>query len=171
MNSENIAGSIDHVKEVWAMFSPDYPIEYIFMDDNFAKMYLSEDKLKSLLSIFTGIAIFVACLGLFGLAAYAAERRKKEIGIRKVLGATTASIVALLSRDFLLLVVLAAILAFPLALYAMRQWLQDFAYRIDIPVWVFFAAGGIAAVVAFLTISYQALKAATTNPVKNIRVE
>ncbi|CAN5917518.1 ABC transporter permease [soil metagenome] len=171
MNSENIAGSIDHVKEVWAMFSPDYPIEYIFMDDNFAKMYLSEDKLKSLLSIFTGIAIFVACLGLFGLAAYAAERRKKEIGIRKVLGATTASIVTLLSRDFLLLVVLAAILAFPLALYAMRQWLQDFAYRIDIPVWVFFAAGGIAAVVAFLTISYQALKAATTNPVKNIRVE
>ena len=171
MRSENVASSIDHVKEVWATFSPDYPIEYIFMDDNFEKMYKAEDKLKSLLSIFTAIAIFVACLGLFGLAAFAAERRKKEIGIRKVLGASTASIMALLSRDFLLLVLLAAILAFPLALFAMQKWLQDFAYRIDIPVWVFFAAGGVAAVVAFLTISYQALKAATSNPVLNLRTD
>jgi putative ABC transport system permease protein len=171
VEAENIAGSIDHVKGVWNKFSPEYPIEYIFMDDNFQKMYQAEDKLKSLLTIFTAIAIFVACLGLFGLAAYAAERRKKEIGIRKVLGATTSSIVTMLSRDFLLLVLLAALLAFPLALYAMRQWLQDFAYRIDMPVWVFFAAGGVAALVAFLTISFQALKAASANPVKNLRID
>lgn len=98
MESENIAGSIDYVKEVWGKFSPDYPIEYVFMDDNFEKMYKAEDKLKTLLWIFTGIAIFVACLGLFGLAASAAERRKKEIGIRKILGADTSTIVALISK-------------------------------------------------------------------------
>jgi len=171
MGAENIAGSIDHVKKVWTDFSPDYPIEYIFMDDNFQKMYQSEDKLRSLLTIFTGIAIFIACMGLFGLAAYAAERRKKEIGIRKVLGADTSTIVGLLSKDFLKLVVVAALIAFPLAWYAMDAWLQNFAYRIDIPLWVFVAAGVVAAVVAFLTISYQAVKAATANPVNNLRIE
>ncbi|WP_161888030.1 ABC transporter permease [Pontibacter russatus] len=171
IGSGNLAASIAHVKEVWDKFSPDYPIEYIFMDDNFQKMYEAEDKLKSLLTIFTGIAIFVACMGLFGLAAYAAERRKKEIGIRKVMGAETSSIVALLSRDFLKLVVVAALIAFPLAWYAMRQWLQDFAYRIDIPVWVFIVAGMVAALLAFLTISYQAIRAATANPVMNLRME
>ncbi|RDV14485.1 ABC transporter permease [Pontibacter diazotrophicus] len=171
MSSDNIAGSIDHVKEVWGEFSPDYPVEYIFMDDNFQKMYKAEDKLKSLLTIFTGIAIFVACLGLFGLAAYAAERRKKEIGIRKVLGAETSSIVTLLSKDFLKLVVIAALIAFPLAWYAMQIWLQDFAYRIDIPLWVFLVAGMVAALLAFVTISYQAIKAATNNPVLNLRMD
>jgi putative ABC transport system permease protein len=171
MNSENIAGSIEHVKEVWSKFSPEYPIEYIFMDDNFEKMYKAEDKLKTLLWIFTAIAIFVACLGLFGLAAYAAERRKKEIGIRKILGADTSTIVALISKEFMKLVAVSAVIAFPLAWYAMRAWLQDFAYRIDIPLWVFLAAGIVAAVVAYLTISFQAIKAATANPVTNLRME
>ncbi len=169
--SEDIAGSIAHVKKVWDKFSPDYPVEYVFMDDNFEKMYKAEDKLKSLLTIFTCIAIFIACMGLFGLAAYAAERRKKEIGIRKVMGAETSSIVTLLSIDFLKLVVLAALIAFPLAWYAMNQWLQDFAYQIDIPLWVFLAAGIIAAMVAFLTIAYQAMKAAKANPVLNLRMD
>ncbi|MFD3001911.1 ABC transporter permease [Pontibacter toksunensis] len=171
MESGNIAGSIDHVKGVWDEFSPDYPLEYIFMDDNFQKMYKAEDKLKTLLTIFTAIAIFVACLGLFGLAAYAAERRKKEIGIRKVLGAETSSIVTLLSKDFLKLVLIAALIAFPLAWYAMQTWLQDFAYRIDIPIWVFFVAGIVAALLAFITISYQAIRAATSNPVLNLRMD
>ncbi|QCR22579.1 ABC transporter permease [Pontibacter sp. SGAir0037] len=171
MEPVNISGAIDHVKTVWSKFSPDYPIEYIFMDENFEKMYKAEDKLKSLLTIFTAIAIFVACLGLFGLAAYSAERRKKEIGIRKVLGAETSSIVTLLSKDFLKLVLVAALIAFPLAWYAMQQWLQDFAYRIDIPVWIFAFAALVAAVLAFITISYQAVKAATTNPVLNLRME
>ncbi|WP_162054225.1 ABC transporter permease [Pontibacter pamirensis] len=171
MESKNITGSIDHVKQVWGEFSPDYPLDYIFMDDNFQKMYKAEDKLKTLLTIFTGIAIFVACLGLFGLAAYAAERRKKEIGIRKVLGAETSSIVTLLSKDFLKLVVVAALIAFPLAWYAMQTWLQDFAYRIDIPLWVFLAAGIVAALLAFVTISYQAIKAASNNPVLNLKMD
>lgn len=167
----NVAGTIAQVKEVWHKFSPDYPIEYVFMDESFQKMYLAEDKLKTLLWIFTGIAIFVACLGLFGLAAFAAERRKKEIGIRKVLGAENAAIVALLSKEFLILIVVSALIAFPLAWYAMHVWLQNFAYRIEIPVWVFLAAGITAAAVAFLTVSYQALKAASVNPVANLRFD
>jgi putative ABC transport system permease protein len=171
LKSSNVAGAIDHVKNIWDDFSPEYPIEYKFMDDNFEVMYKSEDKLKTLLWIFTGMAIFVGCLGLYGLAAYAAERRKKEIGIRKILGAETSSIVALLSQEFLKLVLIAAVIAMPLAWYAMRHWLQDFAYRIDIPLWVFGAAVILAGVVAFLTVSYQALRAATLNPVKNLRMD
>ncbi|AKQ44861.1 macrolide ABC transporter permease [Rufibacter radiotolerans] len=168
---ENVAGTISQVKTVWDKFSPEYPLEYMFMDDNFEKMYKAEDKLKSLLTIFTGIAIFIGSLGLFGLAAYAAERRKKEIGIRKILGAETSSIVALLSKDFMKLVLLAAFIAIPVAWYAMNKWLEDFAYRIEIPLWVFGAALLLAGLVAFLTVSFQALKAATANPVKNLRMD
>ncbi|MEJ8756849.1 FtsX-like permease family protein [Pontibacter sp. H259] len=171
IDTDNMTEAIAHVKQVWSKFTPDYPLEYIFMDENFEKMYKSEDKLKTLLWIFTGMAIFVACLGLFGLAAYAAERRKKEIGIRKVLGADNSTIVALLSKEFLRLVIVAALIAFPLAWYAMDKWLQDFAYRIDMSVWVFLVAGIVAAAVAFLTISYQALKAARTNPILNLRFD
>jgi putative ABC transport system permease protein len=171
VDAANMANTIDQVKKVWAKFSPDYPLEYIFMDQNFEKMYKAEDKLKTLLWIFTGLAIFVACMGLFGLAAYAAERRKKEIGIRKVLGADNGSIVALLSKEFLMLVIMAALVAFPLAWYAMHNWLEDFAYRIDISLWVFLVAGIVAALIAFLTISYQALKAARANPILNLRFD
>ncbi|MDX5480618.1 MAG: ABC transporter permease [Hymenobacteraceae bacterium] len=171
IDAADVAGSVAHVKTVWSKFSPDYPIEYIFMDENFDKMYKAEDKLRALLWIFTGIAIFVACLGLYGLAAYAAERRKKEIGIRKVLGADTSTIVALLSKEFLMLIVVAALIAFPLAWYAMHVWLQDFAYRISVPVWAFLLAGLVAAIVAFATVSYQAIKAATANPVANLRFD
>ncbi|UOG73042.1 ABC transporter permease [Hymenobacter tibetensis] len=171
LKADNISSSISGVKEVWNKFSPDYPIEYKFMDDNFTQMYQAEDKLKSLLWVFTAIAVFVGCLGLFGLATYAAERRKKEIGIRKVLGADTSTIVALLSKEFLKLVVVATVIAFPVAWLVMRKWLEDFAYRINIPLWVFLAAGVAAVLVAFLTISYQAIKAATTNPIQNLRAE
>ncbi|MBC5991913.1 ABC transporter permease [Pontibacter cellulosilyticus] len=171
IDGSNVSGTIDDVTAVWDKFAPDYPIEYIFMDDNFEKMYKAEDKLRTLLWIFTGIAIFIACLGLFGLAAYAAERRKKEIGIRKVLGAENSTIVALLSKEFLLLIIVATLIAFPLAWYAMYAWLQNFAYRIDIPFWVFIVAGVVAALIAFITISYQALKAARVNPVLNLRFE
>jgi len=171
LKADNIGSSVNGVKQVWTKFSPDSPIEYKFLDDNFDQMYKAEDKLQTLLWIFTGIAVFVGCLGLFGLATYAAERRKKEIGIRKVLGADVSTIVGLLSKEFLVLVVVAAIIAFPAAWLAMHRWLQDFAYRIDIPLWAFLAAGVLAATVAFLTISYQAIKAATANPIKNLRTD
>ncbi|WP_426061020.1 ABC transporter permease [Hymenobacter sp. B1770] len=169
LKGDNISSSVDGVKQVWDKFSPESPIEYKFLDQNFDEMYKAEDKLKSLLWIFTGIAIFVGCLGLFGLATYAAERRKKEIGIRKVLGASVGNIVSLLSKEFLVLVLVAAVIAFPAAWLAMSRWLQDFAYRIDMPLWAFLAAGLTAAVVAFLTVGYQAVRAATANPVNNLR--
>jgi putative ABC transport system permease protein len=169
LRTAHIATALPHVQAVWNKFSPDYPIEYRFLDESFQQMYKAEDKLKSLLWIFTSITVFVACLGLFGLAAYAAERRKKEIGIRKVLGASVESLVLLLSKEFVKLVALALLLATPLAWYAMDSWLQDFAYRIDLDWWIFVLAGVLALLIALLTVSFQSIKAALMNPVKYLR--
>jgi putative ABC transport system permease protein len=134
-------------------------------------MYKSEDKLKSLLAIFTSIAIFVGCLGLFGLAAYSAERRRKEVGIRKVLGASTQGVVLLLSKDFIKLVAISLIIASPVAWFFMNEWLQDFAYRISISWWVFVIAAILTLSIAIVTVSFQAIKAAVSNPVKSLRME
>jgi putative ABC transport system permease protein len=169
--SGNIPAALAHLESTWKKFSPEIPFEYTFLDQRFEKLYESEQRQKSIFTIFAFIAIFVACLGLFGLSAFAISQRVKEIGIRKVLGASVNSIVALLSKDFLKLVGIAAIIAFPVAWYAMNRWLEDFAYRIQIPLWIFFVAGIIAAAVAFFTIGLQAVKAATTTPVKNLRTE
>src|SRR5258708_527749 len=143
MKTANIGTTINQVRNVWNKFTPEYPIEYKFLDENFEQMYNAEDKLKSLLWIFTSIAIFVGCLGLFGLAAYTAERRKKEVGIRKVLGASVQAVVLLLSKDFIKLVLISLIIASPLAYYFMHQWLEDFAYPIHFRGWGF----GLASIV------------------------
>jgi putative ABC transport system permease protein len=169
--SGNIPAALAHLENTWKKFSPEIPFEYTFLDQRFERLYESEQRQRSIFTIFACIAIFVACLGLFGLSAFAISQRVKEIGIRKVLGASVNSIVTLLSKDFLKLVGIAAIIAFPVAWYAMSRWLEDFAYRIQIPLWIFFVAGIIAAAVAFFTIGLQAVKAATTNPVKNLRTE
>jgi putative ABC transport system permease protein len=171
INTANMSNTIHAIRNTWSKFTPDYPIEYKFLDENFEQMYTAEDKLKSLLWIFTGIAIFVGCLGLFGLAAYTAERRKKEVGIRKVLGADTTGVVLLLSKDFMKLVIIALLIASPVAWYFMNKWLQDFAYRINISVWVFALAAIIALSIAFITVSFQAIKAAVANPVESLRTE
>ena len=171
MKAANIANTIGYIKNVWSKYSPEYPIEYKFLDDNFEQMYKAEDKLRSLLMIFTCIAIFVGCLGLFGLAAYTAERRRKEVGIRKVLGATTQGLVMLLSKDFIKLVVISLLVASPVAYYFMHRWLQDFAYRISIGWQVFAIAAFVAITIAFITVSFQAIKAAIANPVKSLRTE
>jgi len=171
MKTANIASTINAVSKVWNKFTPEFPIEYKFLDENFEQMYKSEDKLKSLLWIFTGIAIFVGCLGLFGLAAYTAERRKKEVGIRKVLGATTRGVVLLLSKDFIKLVMISLLVASPVAWYFMNKWLQNFSYRIEIGWWVFAIAAILALGIAFITVSSQAIKAAMSNPVKSLRTE
>jgi putative ABC transport system permease protein len=171
IKAANLENALADVKEIWNKFSPEYPLEYNFLDESFDKMYKAEDKLKTLLMIFTGIAIFVGCLGLFGLAAYASERRTKEIGIRKVLGASVSGIVLLLSKDFLKLISLALLIASPIAWYFMDQWLQDFAYRIELSWWIFALAGFFALLIAFITISFQAIRAALANPVKNLRTE
>lgn len=166
-----ISGTVKAVEAVWNRFSPEYPMEYRFLDENFTQMYQSEDKLRTLLWIFTAIAIFVGCLGLFGLAAYSAVRRIKEIGIRKVLGATSGGLVVLLSKDFVKLVLISLVLASPLAWYLMHQWLEDFPYRIQLSWWIFVLAGLIAICIALITVSFQAVRAALSNPVKNLRTE
>jgi putative ABC transport system permease protein len=167
----NIPGALAHIESIWKKYLPDIPYDYSFLDNRFERLYESEQRQKTIFTVFACIAIFIACLGLFGLSAFAISQRIKEIGIRKVLGANVRSIVTLLSGDFLKLVGIAAVIAFPVAWYFMHRWLEDFAYRIDIPWWVFVIAGIIAAIVAFITISFQAFKAATANPVKNLRTE
>jgi putative ABC transport system permease protein len=169
--SGNIPDALSHLANTWKKFSPEVPFEYTFLEERFEKLYESEQRQKTIFTSFAFIAIFIACLGLFGLSAFAISQRVKEIGIRKVLGAAPGTIVGLLSKDFLKLVVIAAVIAFPVAWLAMSKWLEDFAYRIDIPWWVFIVAGMIAAFIAFATISFQALKAANANPVKSLRTE
>jgi putative ABC transport system permease protein len=156
---------------LWSRLVPGEPFEYSFLDEDFQKNYKSDRQMAALVGSFTGIAILISCLGLFGLAAFAAERRTKEIGIRKVLGATVAGITSLLARDFLKLVAVAIVIASPLAWYFLDRWLQDFAYRIDIQWWMFVLAGAVAVVIAFLTVSFQSVKAALMNPVKSLRSE
>jgi putative ABC transport system permease protein len=167
----NLPAALGHIEATWKNFLPEIPFDYSFMDESFARLYEAEQRQGSIFTIFACIAIFIACLGLFGLSAFTISQRVKEIGIRKVLGASVSNIVGLLSKDFLKLILVAAVIAFPAAWFATNKWLQDFAYRIDIPWWVFIVAGLVAAGVAFVTISFQAIKAATINPVKNLRTE
>jgi len=155
----------------WKQYNPDYPFDYAFLDNVFANLYKSEQKTGVLFNVFATIAILISCLGLFGLATFTAQVRTREIGVRKVLGASVTSIVTLLSKDFVKLVLIALVLASPIAWYAMNRWLQDFAYRIDIAWWVFAVAGLLAVGIALLTVSFQSVKAALMNPVKSLRSE
>jgi putative ABC transport system permease protein len=171
VRTDHLASTIAQIRAVWDRFTPDYPLEYKFLDQNFDQLYQSEEKLQTLVWIFTGIAIFVGCLGLFGLAAYTAETRRKEVGIRKILGASTESVVLLLSKGFVGPVVLSLLIAAPISWYCMQQWLQGFAYRTTMTWWVF-AAGGLGAIlIALLTVSYQAIRAALANPINSLRTE
>jgi putative ABC transport system permease protein len=171
ISGNNIPAALAHIEKTWKRFLPEVPWQYTFLDENFDRLYQSEQRQGTIFTLFAGIAIFIACLGLFGLSAFTITQRIKEIGIRKVLGASTTRIVTLLSRDFLVLVAVAAVLAFPIAGFAMYSWLQDFAYRTDLAWWIFPAAGIIALLVALLTICFQAIKAALANPVKSLRTE
>ncbi|MFT3911713.1 MAG: ABC transporter permease [Ferruginibacter sp.] len=163
--------ALDKIESKWRSFAAATPFDYSFLDEEFNALYQSDQRMGSVFSLFTILSIFVACLGLFGLATYTAERRTKEIGIRKVLGASVQGVVSLLSKDFLKLVFIAAIIAFPVSWWAMNKWLQDFAYRININ-WIVFVVSGIAVLlIALLTVSFQAIKAAVANPVKSLRTE
>jgi len=167
----DINATMAHIEKVWKQYLPEVPYEYNFLDERFQQLYKTEQQQGSLFTTFAGIAIFIACLGLLGLSAFAISQRIKEIGVRKVLGASTGSIVTLLSTDFLQLVAIASLIAFPIGWLAMRSWLSDFAYRISMQWWVFIAAGILAAAVALFTIAFQAIKAALANPVKALRSE
>ncbi|WP_109607137.1 ABC transporter permease [Mucilaginibacter oryzae] len=168
-SGQNITKTIEAIKQKWADFKPSAPFEYHFLDQEFDEMYKSEQRTGSILTAFTLVTIFISCLGLFGLAVFSTKQRVKEVGVRKVLGASVFSIVRLVSGDFLKLVIISVIIASPIAWYAMHRWLQDFAYKISIQIWVFIAAGTTALLVAFVTVSVQSLKAALANPVKSLR--
>ncbi|HXB93439.1 MAG TPA: FtsX-like permease family protein, partial [Puia sp.] len=171
VHSSNVSAIVSQVQEEWRKLAPGRPFSYSFMDDDFNNEYQTEQRMGGISLSFSVLAIFIACLGLFGLAAYAAQQRTREIGIRKVLGATITGIIGLLSRDFLKLVLVAAVITFPFAWWATHSWLQGFAYRIDIGWQVFVFAGLLSVGIALLTVSLQALKAALTNPVKSLRSE
>jgi putative ABC transport system permease protein len=163
--------AIGKVQNLWSKDLPNAPFEYSFLDDSFKNLYLQEQKGATILTLFTILALFIGCLGLFALAAYTAEQRTKEIGIRKVLGASVLGITSLLARDFIKLVALAIVLACPIAWYFMNQWLADFAYRIDMQWWMFVMVGLLALVIAVLTIGFQSVKAALVNPVTSLKSE
>ncbi len=163
--------AIEKATALWKTAVPGAPFEYDFLDASFASLYRAEAKTGSLLGIFTGLALFIGCLGLFALAAFTAEQRTKEIGVRKVLGASVAGITGLLAKDFLKLVVVAILIASPVAYYFMQNWLAEFAYRIDMQWWMFVAAAITAIGIAFLTVSFQSIRAALANPVESLRSE
>lgn len=168
---KDIEKALAAMQAVFKNDNPAYPFDYRFVDDQFSQMFLSEMLVSKLSRVFAALAIIISCLGLFGLATYTAERRTKEIGVRKVLGASVTNITALLSKDFLLLVILSCAIAFPSAYWAMHNWLKTYQYRIDIQWPVFVLAGITAVLIAFLTISFQTIKAALANPVKSLRSE
>jgi putative ABC transport system permease protein len=171
VSAGNLQPLLKQVEAKWKALNPAVPFNYQFMDDAFNNMYRAEQRVGKVAVAFALLAIIIACLGLFGLVTYAAEQRTREVGIRKVLGASVSSIVTLLSKDLLVLVLIAALFAFPIAWYAMHTWLQDFAYRIQLSWWVFAMAGFAALLIAFLTVCFQAIKAAVANPVKSLRTE
>ena len=169
--SADIASLISAVETKWRTLAPNQPFNYSFMDEDFNNIYLNEQRVGRIAVSFSALAILIACLGLFGLVTYAAEQRTKEIGIRKVLGASVSNIINMLSKDFMKLVFIAMLIAFPLGWYFMNKWLEDFAYRISIDWKIFLTAGVAAMLIAILTVSAQALKAALANPVNNLRTE
>jgi len=171
IDGRHIDEAINHLKKTWQAATPDIPLAYSFVDESIERQYGNEQKMQGIFYGFAILSLLIACIGLFGLSIFVVERKIKEIGIRKVLGASVPGIVGLLSKDFLKLVIIAAVIASPLAFYFMHEWLKDFAYRINIGWWVFVASGIVALLIALLTISVKAIKAAVANPVKSLRTE
>lgn len=171
LKTENLSEIIRVIEEKWSVFASGQPFEYSFLDDRFDEMYRAELRIGTIFAIFSVIAIFVGCLGLFGLAAFTAEQRTKEIGIRKVLGASISGIVILMSKEFVMWVVVANAIAWPIAWYTMDNWLQGFAYRTNLSIWTFAYSAILALLIALLTVSYQGIRAAMANPVEALKYE
>jgi putative ABC transport system permease protein len=169
--NKNMSQTIQYIKNTWNELSPEIPFEFEFLDQTYDALYKSEEQFESIINTFSIVAVIIACLGLFGLVSHSTDRRTKEIGIRKILGANTNSILYMLTSEFIKWVLLANIIAWPLAWYSMQAWLKDFAYHTEISWWIFFLSGGIALMIALATVSFQAIKAATANPVKSLKYE
>jgi putative ABC transport system permease protein len=167
----NLADNIRILKDAWTAIAPTQDFDYHFLDERIAAQYAQDQRTNAIVRIASGISIFIACMGLFGLATLTVVKRVKEIGVRKVLGASVASIVRLLARDFIVLVLVASVIAAPIAWWAANHWLQDFSYHVSVEWWVFIAAGAGAMAVALITLSYQTIRAALASPVKNLRTE
>ncbi|WP_332368009.1 ABC transporter permease [Spirosoma telluris] len=167
----DVKATLASIEQQWKSVYPDNKFDYTFLDDSIARLYEKEQKTAQLINTATAIAILISCMGLFGLATFTAQQRTKEIGVRKVLGASVGSIVALLSKDFLKLVIIALVISSPIAWWGMNQWLKDFAYKVYLEWWVFALAGVLAIAIAVLTVGFQSVKAALTNPVKSLRSE
>ncbi|UCE07953.1 MAG: hypothetical protein JSW07_07955 [bacterium] len=168
---ENMKATLNFLKDKRQAFESSYPYRYFFLDQDFGRLYQKEERQGRIFVTFTILAIFIACLGLFCLASFSAEQRTKEIGVRKVLGASVPNIVTMLTQDFTKWVLLANLIAWPIAYIAMNKWLQNFAYRIEMSWWIFVLAGVTALFIALLTVSWQAIRAATANPVEALRYE
>ena len=171
LETKNIASTLESVKTVWEQTFPNFVYEYRFLDDKIESFYKQESQLASLYKIFAVIAILLSCLGLYGLVSFMAVQRVKEVGVRKVLGASVASVIYLFSKEFIILVAIGFVIASPVAWYFMDKWLQDYVYRINISWWIFLMGGISAVVIALVTVSFQAIKAAIANPVKSLRAE
>jgi len=171
LGTTDYSKTLSAIQSSWTHINPNMPFSYSFIDQDFQRNYEKEKRTAGIVVSFTCIAILIACLGLFGLVTFSAETRTKEIGIRKVLGASETAIVTLLSKDFLKLIIIALLVAFPVSGWVMNKWLNNFAYRIPVSWWMFAIAGGLALLIAFITISYQSIKSAVANPVKSMRIE
>jgi len=171
ISSADVSKTLSAIKGIYDKFFPGNLFDYVFLDDRFNRQYKNEQLFGKVFGLFACFAIFIACLGLFGLSLFATMQRTKEIGVRKVLGASVSNILLLLSRDFLKLIMVANIIAFPVAWWIMHNWLQDFAYRTNLSWWIFLSAAIIALIIAIVTIGLQTIKASMANPVKSLRTE
>ena len=171
ISPHRIPDTLAFLEKKWKEIYPQYPFEYRFLDDTIANQYRSEQAIGRIVTVFTILALFISCLGIFGLSSYTAEQRTKEIGIRKVLGASVTSIIKHISKEFIVLVIIANAIIWPLAYFALSEWLQTFAYRINIGWWIFVLTGATVLAVSLLTVSWQIIRAATANPVDSLRYE
>jgi putative ABC transport system permease protein len=171
INGSKAKATLAFIQSVWQKNIPDHPFEYQFLDEHFKEVYRADTQVSNIVGILAALAIMISCLGLFGLASHSAEKRIKEVGIRKVLGASVQNIVGILSTHFVKLVLIANLIAWPIAWFALHRWLRDYAYRVNISWWVFVMAGSLAMLIALVTVSFQAIKAAIANPVKSLRTE
>jgi putative ABC transport system permease protein len=171
LNTANISETIGRIENAWKTFAPQTPFQYSFLDKDYENLYINERQTRQLFSVFSFLAIFIACLGLFGLASFIADQKTKEIGIRKVLGASVVKIVKNLNGSFLKWVLIANLMAWPIAWFAMNRWLENFAYRIGLSWWMFVLAAVLAVIISLITVSFQTVKAALKNPIESLRYE
>jgi putative ABC transport system permease protein len=171
ISGSDVSQTLEYLERQWKAQMPGWPLEYFFLEDDLQKLYEAENKMSKVTLIFSGLSILVACLGLFGLSTFTAEQRKKEMSIRKVLGSTDYEVFLLFSKQFFSLILIANLVAFPVAYIVMKQWLSSFAYQVNVDFMLFGIAGLSAVVIAFLTISYQALRAARSNPADVLKTE